>query len=99
MKCIVIGAVVALPVVGALWAQNITKAGKPPTQPVSIAMAIDHGAKWLASTQGADGGFYFSTVNPEINKAGEADGHFASYGTATADGLLAFRAAGVSDQD
>src|SRR5437867_8151555 len=57
MKCIVIGAVVALPVVGALWAQNITKAGKPPTQPVSIAMAIDHGAKWLASTQGADGGW------------------------------------------
>ena len=99
MKSIVIGVSLALAVVGVLWAQNITKIDPPSPRVVSIAMAIDHGAKWLASTQGADGGFYFSTVNPEINKAGEADGHFASYGTATADGLLAFRAAGVPDHD
>ena len=38
-------------------------------------------------------------VNPEINKAGEANGGFASYGTATADGLLALRAAGLPDDD
>jgi len=40
-----------------LWAQNITKTDKPATQAVSIAVAIDHGAKWLASAQGADGGW------------------------------------------
>jgi hypothetical protein len=40
-----------------LWAQNITKTDKPSTQAVSIAVAIDHGAKWLASAQGADGGW------------------------------------------
>jgi len=54
---------------------------------------------YLERSQNSDGGFYFSTVNPEINKAGEANGHFASYGTATPDGLLALRAAGVPDQD
>lgn len=59
----------------------------------------DVGAQQKHFQRPSDGGFYFSTVNPEINKAGEANGHFASYGTATADGLLAFRAAGVSDQD
>jgi len=57
MKSIVIGASLALTVVGVLWAQNITKTDKPATQAVSIAVAIDHGAKWLASAQGADGGW------------------------------------------
>ena len=57
MKSIVIGASLALTLVGVLWAQNITKTVKPSTQAVSIAVAIDHGAKWLASAQGADGGW------------------------------------------
>ncbi|MGI8785510.1 MAG: hypothetical protein ACR2L2_17910 [Acidobacteriota bacterium] len=38
---------------------------------------------YLKRSQNPDGGFYFSTVNPETNKAGENDGRFASYGTAT----------------
>jgi hypothetical protein len=54
---------------------------------------------YLERSQNPDGGFFFSTVNPEINKAGESTGGFASYGSATADGVLALRAAGVSDDD
>ena len=54
---------------------------------------------YLQRSQNSDGGFYFSPVNPEINKAGERAGRFASYGTATADGVLALRAAGVDDED
>lgn len=55
---------------------------------------------FLERSQNADGGFYFSPVNPEINKAGNSGGEgFASYGTTTADGVLALRAAGVADAD
>jgi hypothetical protein len=54
---------------------------------------------YLKRSQNPDGGFHFSTVNLETNKAGEADGHPLSYGTATADGLLALRAAGIPDSD
>ena len=55
---------------------------------------------YLERSQNPDGGFYFSPVNPEINKAGESSGgFFASYGTATADGVLALRAAGIPDED
>jgi hypothetical protein len=55
---------------------------------------------YLERSQNPDGGFYFSPVNPEINKAGQGgEGGFTSYGTATADGVLALRAAGVPDDD
>ena len=67
---------------------------------------------YLERSRNPDGGFYFSPVNPEINKAGESaddtrqagslsdnGGRFASYGTATADGVLALRAAGVPEED
>jgi hypothetical protein len=55
---------------------------------------------FLERSQNPDGGFYFSPVNPEINKAGKSgDGRFASYGSATADGVLALRAAGIPDDD
>src|SRR5262245_10111278 len=55
---------------------------------------------FLERSQNPDGGFYFSPVNPEINKAGASgDGGYASYGTTTADGVLALRAAGVPDSD
>src|SRR4030095_11872494 len=55
---------------------------------------------FLTRSQNPDGGFYFSPVNPEINKAGASSGGlFASYGTATADGVLALRAVGVPDED
>src|SRR5262245_14413388 len=57
MKSIGIGTCIALLIVGALWAQNITKPEKSSTEAASVALAIDKGAKWLASVQGADGGW------------------------------------------
>ena len=41
-----------------------------------------------------DGGFYFSTVVLDANKAGEDGDRFRSYGTATADGILCLLALG-----
>lgn len=42
----------------------------------------------------SDGGFFFSTTETETNKAGQDGGHFRSYGTTTADGILALLAIG-----
>jgi hypothetical protein len=61
--------------------------------------AIARALVYLERSQNPDGGFYFSAVNPEINKAGNSGGGFASYGTATADGVLALGAAGISNED
>jgi hypothetical protein len=61
--------------------------------------AIAKALVYINRSQNNDGGFYFSAVNPDINKAGEVNGNFISYGTATADGLLALRAAGVPEND
>src|SRR5262245_13638749 len=57
MKSIGIGTCIALLIVGALWAQNITKPEKTSKEETTGALAIDKGAKWLASVQGADGGW------------------------------------------
>ncbi len=54
---------------------------------------------FLKRSQNVDGGFYFSLVNADTNKAGEGNGGFVSYGTTTADGVLALRAAGIPDTD
>lgn len=54
---------------------------------------------FLERSQNEDGGFFFSPVTPALNKAGRRAGGFVSYGTATADGVLALRAAGVPDSD
>ncbi len=71
------------------------KAAAVPSSDAAMTRAL----VYLERSQNPDGGFYFSTVNPEINKAGDAGGSFASYGTATADGVLALRAAGIADTD
>jgi hypothetical protein len=42
----------------------------------------------------ADGGFFFSTTEADTNKAGQEGDHFRSYGTTTADGILALLATG-----
>jgi hypothetical protein len=52
---------------------------------------------FLERSQNVDGGFIFSPVLPALNKAGQADGTFLSYGTTTADGVLALRASGLPD--
>jgi hypothetical protein len=63
-------------------------------------VVITRALVFLELSQNPDGGFYFSPVNPEINKAGKsADGRPTSYATATADGVLALRAAGIPDTD
>jgi hypothetical protein len=54
---------------------------------------------FLERSQNHDGGFFFSPVTPALNKAGRSAGGFASYGTTTADGVLALRASGVPDSD
>lgn len=47
-----------------------------------------------------DGGFFFSTTEFDTNKAGQDREHFRSYGTTTADGVLALLATGhpLTDQ-
>lgn len=47
-----------------------------------------------ANPSAADGGFFFSTTEAETNKAGQDGDHFRSYGTSTADGVLALLATG-----
>jgi squalene-hopene/tetraprenyl-beta-curcumene cyclase len=46
-----------------------------------------------------DGGFFFSTTEFDTNKAGADGQHFRSYGTTTADGILALLAVGASLTD
>jgi hypothetical protein len=69
-------------------------AGTSPADPM-----ITRAMVYLQRSQNPDGGFYFSPVNPEINKAGQSGSRFGSYGTTTADGVLALRAAGIPDDD
>ena len=47
----------------------------------------------------ADGGFFFSTTEEETNKAGRDGARFRSYGTTTADGILALIALGYPPAD
>ena len=47
----------------------------------------------------ADGGFFFTTTEADTNKAGQDGNHFRSYGTTTADGILALLATGHPPTD
>src|SRR5262249_48809917 len=53
----------------------------------------------LSCPGGADGGFFFSTTEFDTNKAGHAGKHFRSYGTPTADGILALLTTGSERAD
>ena len=46
------------------------------------------------NSKDSDGGFFFSTTEVDTNKAGQDGGRFRSYGTTTADGILALLAIG-----
>ena len=74
--------------------EGLAAAGVQPSDP-----AMQRALVFLKKTQNPDGGFFFSTVNTETNKAGEENGAIRSYGTTTADGILSLRAAGVPDSD
>lgn len=70
--------------------EGLAAAGLGPSDP-----AMQRAQGYLDRCQNPDGGFFFSTVNLETNKAGET----RSYGSTTADGVLALRAAGVPEND
>jgi squalene-hopene cyclase-like protein len=61
--------------------------------------AMTRARVFLERSQNHDGGFFFSPVTPALNKAGRSAEGFVSYGTTTADGVLALRASGVPDSD
>lgn len=42
---------------GAVWAQTQRTTPEPKTAPAPVSTAVDKGARWLASVQGADGGW------------------------------------------
>jgi hypothetical protein len=74
--------------------EALRAAGVPGSDPAMIRARV-----FLDRSRNQDGGFFFSPVTPPLNKAGQAAGRFVSYGTATADGVLALRATGVPDSD
>ena len=57
MKSIAFGVCMALVICGGLWAESVGKAERSANLSGPVAAAIDKGAKWLASEQGADGGW------------------------------------------
>ncbi len=63
-------------------------------------VAVKRALIYLRKLQDADGGFIFSTTEEDTNKAGCPDvGHCRSYGTATADGVLALVAVGADPKN
>ncbi len=66
-------------------------AGVPADDP-----AFSHAAVFVERCQNrdADGGFFFTTTEFDTNKAGADGGRYRSYGTTTADGILALLATG-----
>ena len=74
--------------------EGLAAAGVKPEDPTMQKALV-----YLGRCQNPDGGFFFSTVNLDTNKAGEENGHYRSYGTTTCDGVLSLRAAGVPLSD
>jgi prenyltransferase beta subunit len=56
--------------------------------------AFERAKIFVERCQNPDGGFFFSTVVLEANKAGHDGDRYRSYGTATADGILSLLAMG-----
>lgn len=77
-----------------LVVQALQAAGVPASDPVFAAAQI-----YIERCQNPDGGFHFTTTEFDTNKAGHDGEQFRSYGTATADGILALRAAGAPADD
>jgi hypothetical protein len=57
--------------------------------------ALERARIFIERCQNPDGGFFFTTTEFDTNKAGHDGKQFRSYGTATADGVLALLAAGM----
>jgi hypothetical protein len=74
--------------------EGLAGAGVSSTDP-----AMQKALVYLDRCQNPDGGFFFSTVNLDTNKAGDVSGKYRGYGTTTCDGVIALRAAGVLESD
>ena len=74
--------------------EALRASGVPASDP-----AMTRARMFLKRSQNHDGGFCFSPVMPALNKAGQSADGFVSYGTTTADGVLALRASGLPDSD
>ena len=74
--------------------QALRAAGVPAADP-----AFTRAAVFLDRCRAADGGFFFTTTEPDTNKAGSDGKQFRSYGSTTADGILASLAAGARPAD
>ena len=72
--------------------------GSPPSDPQVIAarVFVERCQNFdPARPDDRDGGFFFSTTEHDTNKAGHDGKQFRSYGTTTADGILALLATGA----
>jgi hypothetical protein len=67
--------------------QALAAAGVPASDPVFARARV-----FVERCQNPDGGFFFSTVVLDANKAGQDGAQYHSYGTTTADGLLSLAA-------
>ena len=76
-------------------------AGVPVSDPLFLhaRIFVQHCQNFESNHAGLDGGFFFSTTEPDINKAGQDGERFRSYGTTTADGILALLATGTARDD
>ena len=82
--------------------EALRAAGVPTSDP-----AIEHARVFVERCQNfdgqrpndGDGGFFFSTTESDTNKAGTDGTRLRSYGTTTADGVLALLAIGISPGD
>lgn len=82
--------------------EALRAAGVPASDPL-----FDHARIFIERCQNfdpqrpedSDGGFFFSTTEFDTNKAGHDGKHFRSYGTTTADGILALVATGRPPSD
>lgn len=82
--------------------EALRAAGMPTTDPVfaHARIFIERCQNFDPAHPGdTDGGFFFSTTEFDTNKAGHDGNHFRSYGTTTADGILALLAIGTSLTD
>jgi hypothetical protein len=74
--------------------QALAAAGVPASDPVFTRARV-----FVERCQNPDGGFFFSTVVLDANKAGQDGQQYRSYGTTTADGLLSLAAMGTPPDD
>ena len=60
MRSLVLGVSIAFPAIAVMWVETAGQTKKPvieSSSAITPAAAIEKGARWLASVQGADGGF------------------------------------------